>query len=67
MAAEVSLKAGSIEAGQVRSLGITTVLGRGTPYDVSLDGQRFLVISEGDRTAAPPLTLVENWPTLLKK
>jgi hypothetical protein len=67
MAAEVTLKAGSVEVGQVRPLGIPVPLGRGYTYDVSLDGQRFLVVAEPGRSASPPLTLVENWTALLKK
>jgi hypothetical protein len=34
-------------------------------YDVSSDGQRFLITVPED-AAATPLTLVLNWPTLLK-
>jgi Tol biopolymer transport system component len=37
------------------------------PYDVSPDGQRFLVISPTDEGDSPPITLVVNWPALLKK
>lgn len=67
MAAEVTLKAGTIEVGQIRPLGIPVPLGRGITYDVSPDGQRFLVVSEPEHSASPPLTLVENWTALLKK
>jgi hypothetical protein len=35
-------------------------------YDVSADGQRFLVNTLVE-TAAEPVTLVVNWPALLKK
>jgi hypothetical protein len=36
------------------------------PYDVSRDGRRFLMLTNSD--AAPlPLTLIVNWPALLKK
>jgi len=68
MAAEVTLKTGSIEVGQVRPLGIP-IAGVGGPihYDVSPDGQRFLVVTEPERGASPPLTLVQNWTALLKK
>ena len=67
MAAEVTLKAGSIEVGPVRPLGIPVALGRGYPYDISLDGQRILAITAPERSASPPLTLVQNWTSLLKK
>jgi len=73
MAAEVSVRNGSFEVGQVKRLfsGITTQ--RGYLYDVSKDGQKFIVPlqggadSEGGAPTTPPLTLVENWPALIKK
>jgi len=36
------------------------------PYDVAPDGQRFLVPSTPQQ-GAQPLTLIVNWPALLKK
>ena len=66
MAAELTLKPSGIEVGQVRPLGITVVTGRGIPYDVSLDGQRILAITEPERSGSPPLTLIQNWTSLLK-
>jgi hypothetical protein len=36
-------------------------------YDVSTDGKRFVVLNQDPRQAAEPLTLVVNWPALLKK
>jgi Tol biopolymer transport system component/predicted Ser/Thr protein kinase len=65
MAAGVSIKAG-IEVSVVRSLGIRV----GTPhykYDVSADGQRFLVVTPREQKSSEPLTLVQNWTALLKK
>ena len=36
-------------------------------YDVSADGQRFLIVAPlGDETS-PPITLVQNWTALLRK
>lgn len=35
-------------------------------YDVTRDGQRFLINSFPEREAMPPLTLVLNWPALLR-
>ena len=68
MAAEVTLKASSIDVGQVKPLGITVPLpARAIPYDVSLDGQRILAITEHERASATPLTLIQNWTSLLKK
>ena len=34
-------------------------------YDVASNGQRFMVVVP-DETASTPLTLVNNWPTLVK-
>jgi len=36
-------------------------------YDVSADGQRFLVAAAPEQKSSAPLTLVYNWPLLLKK
>lgn len=65
MAAEVTLKASSIDVVQVKPLGIT-VPTVSLSYDVSLDGQRILAITELERTRSIPLTLVQNWTSLLK-
>jgi len=35
-------------------------------YDVTADGQRFLVATPDEQNSAP-LTLVQNWTALLKK
>ena len=35
-------------------------------FDVSLDGQRFLVLGTTDEGASAPITLVQNWPAGLK-
>jgi Tol biopolymer transport system component/predicted Ser/Thr protein kinase len=66
MAAEVSIQNGSIEPGAVRSLGIP-VMAPHYRYDVSADGQRFLVATPRERKSPAPLTLVQNWTALLKK
>ena len=40
----------------------------GRPYDVSLDGQRFLVIKEGGTEGrAAEIVVVENWLEELKR
>ena len=41
----------------------------GFPYDVAPDGQRFLVnvLAEQTASAPAPITLVVNWPALLKQ
>jgi serine/threonine protein kinase len=62
MAAEVSTKAGGLEVGTIRQLNIPAGL-----FDVSADGQRFLVAAPREQQSSAPLTLVENWTALLKK
>jgi eukaryotic-like serine/threonine-protein kinase len=66
MAAPVAIKGNELEVGAAHSLGIPVVFGRGWMYDVSADGQRFLVAVRPEQTASP-LTVVSNWPLLLKK
>ena len=38
-----------------------------TVYDVSEDGQRFLINSIDESAGVAPLTLIVNWPTMLRK
>jgi Tol biopolymer transport system component len=63
-ATEVSVKSGRIEVGSTRSLRIPVT---GYGYDVTADGQRFLVVMPREQKSAEPLTLVQNWTALLKK
>lgn len=36
-------------------------------YDVTHDGQRFLIVTPGNRSGAVPVTVVVNWPSAFKK
>jgi Tol biopolymer transport system component/predicted Ser/Thr protein kinase len=66
----VSLKAGteSLEASPPRELFTLPSPENGrNPYDVAPDGRRFLVRAVPENQAAQPLTLIVNWPALLKK
>jgi hypothetical protein len=38
-----------------------------SPYDTAHDGQRFLVRAVTQQQGSQPLTLIVNWPALLKK
>jgi predicted Ser/Thr protein kinase len=38
-----------------------------SPYDTTLNGQRFLVRATPEHAVAQPLTVIVNWPALLKK
>ena len=57
-----------LEVGEVREL-VGPILGGGGAYtyDVTADGQRFLVLYQGQQAADEPLTLVQNWAAGLKK
>jgi dipeptidyl aminopeptidase/acylaminoacyl peptidase len=67
MAAEVNARGNAIEVGQVRPLDIRVVTTGSYRYDVSTDGQRFLVATAPEQNAVAPLTLVQNWAAGLKK
>ena len=71
MSAEIALRGGALEVGQIRPLFPNPSgfgLGSNSPvYDVSADGQRFLIpVPVGDKRGEP-LTLVQNWMAGLKK
>ena len=65
MAAAVTANGSRFDVGAVQRLFEVPVVDGFWPYDVSANGQRFLVnVLEG---AVPPLTIVVNWPAGLKK
>ena len=58
---------GSIEPSAPESLFPLSVIDTDvSPYDVAPDGQRFLVLKTVEH-AAQPLTVIVNWPVLLKR
>jgi hypothetical protein len=70
MAAAVNGAGSAFEVGAVRPLFDTralTISNTGSMYDVSPDGQRFLVNTLAEEAAPAPITLVVNWPALLKR
>ena len=67
MAAEVNIKGDSPDVGAVGPLFGPILCGGGYCYDVSADGQRFLLRTEPEATSAEPLTLVRNWTAALSK
>jgi serine/threonine protein kinase len=71
VAAEVALQESTFRIGTVRPLFRTGTSATpdyfGYGYDVTSDGRRFLVNVFSDDPAATPLTLVVNWPTLLRQ
>ena len=65
MAAGVTANGSRFDVGAVQRLFEVPMVDGYWPYDVSPDGQRFLVNTlEG---AVAPLTIVVNWPAGLKK
>lgn len=67
MAVEVGTDA-AFEAGTPQALFVTSLKNAsGWRYDVSPDGQRFLVNRPIDQESSPPITLVQNWTALLKR
>jgi len=72
MSVPVSLGAESVEVGvpqRLFPLGNTIAGNNGliSPYDVTPDGKRFLVITFLDQAKAPPIILVTNWPAEVKR
>ena len=70
MAAKISEKNASVVIGKVSPLFQTkagpTFLSVGRPFDVTRDGKKFLVDTPVNQKGSEPLTLVVNWPALLK-
>jgi Tol biopolymer transport system component len=65
MAAEVEAKGGSFQVGAVKPLFTSFAEDSATPFDVSADGKRFLIVSVPQEQSSP-ITLLVNWPELLK-
>jgi hypothetical protein len=70
MAAAVTATGAGFEVGGVRPLfdvpPLPTDQGRAV-YDVTADGQRFLINAIEEPTRVAPITVVVNWPALLRK
>ena len=69
MSAPVAMVAGRIEVGVPQPLFTIQPSGRsvGYPYDVTADGQRFLVNVGVEPVEPTTVTLLTNWPALLRK
>ena len=67
MSAAVNGASSAFEVGAVRPLFDLRPGGSRSVYDVSPDGQRFVVNTLAEQATAAPITLVVNWPALLKK
>jgi eukaryotic-like serine/threonine-protein kinase len=68
MAASVNSKGAGIEVGAVKPLFATRIVFAGSyQYDVSADGQRFLIDTSPEQATSSPITVVLNWTAGLKK
>ena len=67
MAAEISTTGGRIAVGTLRPLFQTSTESIFSSYDVSSDGQRFLVSTPLSDSKPQPLTLVLNWTAVLEE
>ncbi len=64
MAADVKLGTSTFEAGVPKVLFQTHVISYPNPrnvYDVSADGQRFLIVTPLEEATTTPITVVANW------
>jgi dipeptidyl aminopeptidase/acylaminoacyl peptidase len=70
MSVDVTL-GGTFQAGVPKALFRVAIYGGGSTqhrWDITADGQRFLIATVGgDTSASAPLTLVQNWTALLRK
>ena len=60
IAAPITLKGGGLDVGELEPLLDKVPVARGISYDVAADGQRFLVVDDGE-FGREPLTLIQNW------
>ncbi len=71
MAAQVTDEGTKLSVGKVQSLFRANVASvapnAGGNFDISPDGQKFIIVSPVEQKDSQPLTLVTNWPALLKK
>ncbi len=67
MSAQISEQGSSITVDKVSALfPVNATSSSGWFYDVSASGKKFVVVSRGVQQTTAPLTLVANWPKLLK-
>jgi len=70
MAVDVKAEASTFVVGVPKALFQTHVISYPNPrniYDVSADGQRFLIITPPEETTSTPVTVVANWTADLKR
>jgi hypothetical protein len=64
MSVDIAVNGNALQASQPKIL--FTTLGARPSFDVTPDGQRFLV-AEPEKNSEPPFTVILNWEALLKK
>jgi Tol biopolymer transport system component len=67
MATEVSATKDQLDVGKTAALFGGIPVGSGQPYDVTADGNRFIALVTPEQGSTASLTLVQNWPALLRK
>jgi serine/threonine protein kinase len=74
MAVSIQVEGDELKHGNPKSLFMTKIRGRGTTsslnkiqYDVSKDGQRFLINVTDEEPVTNPITIITNWTKLLEK
>jgi dipeptidyl aminopeptidase/acylaminoacyl peptidase len=67
MAVPIALEKSAIAVGSPHVLFQARFRGNAAPYDVTADGQRFLVNRTVEDSGPAPLTLLVNWPALLTR
>jgi len=63
----VKIRGTALEIGAVRPLFETNPTQLGRDFDVTIDGQRFLVDTLVEEKGSSPITLVVNWTADLKR
>jgi hypothetical protein len=67
MPVSITLGRGQVDVGEAKPLFGLSRIGPRITYDVSPDGQRILAVTQQKAAATAPLTVVVNWPDLLKR
>jgi hypothetical protein len=68
MAVNLKLGTDSVEPSTPRELFPRPAVDTGyCPFEVAADGQHFMVRATPQQQAAEPLTVIANWPALMKK
>jgi Tol biopolymer transport system component len=72
MAAEVSTAGGTFKSGTPQPLFDSQIFGGGNTssamrWDLTPDGKKFLIITQATENSSSPMTVILNWPALLKR